>query len=309
MTTPPLAGRAAARLDAQRTIGWNGAAAVRPQTVPPAPVRLGQRLATKLGRPARWAHARVQGPTKVLLRVDEFPHYRALDDPSRYGTEQFERFHSILADAGVPYLIAALPTLVHEPLTPGTSDVTPLDDRQKAMLVRLAKERVMVALHGYDHRTRFPDSRRRSELSGLAPGLLRERLDRGESVITELGLPRPRVFVPPFNRFDRRQWHVLAERYDVVCGGPESVLEHGLWRTPSWRGEAVYLPAYAPLYGTAREVLNGLRREEPCGWVPVVLHWGWEADRDWTDLGHLANYLASRAADWDEFLDAVEASR
>jgi hypothetical protein len=71
----------------------------------------------------------------------------------------------------------------------------------------------------------------------------------------------------------------------------------------------VYLPAHAPLYGTARQVLDGLRRHEPAGWVPVVLHWGWEADRGWTDLEELATYLTARAVAWDEFLDAVQASR
>ena len=303
------AGGAPARVDAARTTRLNRLTTVRPQRVPPLPVRVGQRLAMKLGRPNRWAHDGAHGKPKVLLRVDEFPHYRALDDPSRYGTKQFDHFHSILADAGVPYLIAGLPTLVHRPLSPGTSDVTPLDDGQKAMLVRLASERVMVALHGYDHRTRIPSSRRRSEIGGLTPAELNERLNVGESVLTDLGLPRPRVFVPPFNRFDRRQWPLLAGRYDVVCGGPESVREHGLWRTPSWRGEAVYLPAYAPLYGTAGQVLDHLRREEPSGWVPVVLHWGWEADRGWADLERLADFLASRTVDWHVFLDAVEGSR
>jgi peptidoglycan/xylan/chitin deacetylase (PgdA/CDA1 family) len=273
-------------------------------------VRLGQRVAGKLGRPARWVHDHVEGPSKVLVRVDEFPHYRALDDPERYGTAQFQRFHSILADAGVPYLIAALPALVHEPLTPATSEVTPLDDRQKAVLVQLASERVTVGLHGYDHRTLFASSRRHSEISGLPPARLEERLDRGEAVLTELGLPRPRVFVPPFNRFDRQQWPTLARRYDVICGGPESVREHGLWRTPSWRDGAVYLPAYAPLYGTARQVLAELRRrDQPGGWVPVVLHWGWEVDRGWTDLVRLADHLASCAVGWDDFLGAVETSR
>lgn len=245
----------------------------------------------------------------MLVRVDEFPHYRALDDPRQYGTEQFERFHTILADSGVPYLIAGLPTLAHEPLTPSDTPVTPLDDGQRAMLVRLASERVMVGLHGYDHRTRWADPRRRSEVAGLKTSALLQRLALGESVFADLGLPRPRVFVPPFNRFDRSQWEVLAARYDVVCGGPESIREHGLWRTPSWRGEAVYLPAYAPLYGTARQVLDELRRQEPGGWVPIVLHWGWEADRGWTDLEELAGYLAPLAVAWDEFLDAVGASR
>lgn len=308
ITSCPANGKAA-RSDAQRTAALNGLRRARPQHVRAAPLRFGQRVATKVGLRPHWSHHGVSGRPKVLIRVDEFPHYRALDDPLRYGTDQFERFHAILAAAGVPYLIAGLPALVHEPLTPGTSDAEPLDEWQKAMLVRLAREGVTVALHGFDHRTRFADPRRHSEIAGLPEISLVERLERGESVIRDLGLPRPRVFVPPYNRFDRHQWQVLAARYDVICGGPESIREHGLWRSPAWRGEAVYLPVYTPLYGTARQVLDELRRQELGGWVPVVLHWGWEADRGWADLERLATYLASRAVGWSEFFDAVEASR
>ena len=35
----------------------------------------------------------------MLLRVDEFPHARVLDEP-RYGLDAFERFHAVLAEAG-----------------------------------------------------------------------------------------------------------------------------------------------------------------------------------------------------------------
>src|SRR5436190_446302 len=90
---------AAAQRDALRTARLNGLTAARPQKVPPAPLRLGRRVVTKLGSAPRWSHDGITGRSKVLVRVDEFPHYRALDDPSRYGTEQFERFHAILADA------------------------------------------------------------------------------------------------------------------------------------------------------------------------------------------------------------------
>lgn len=301
--------RGAARRDTDRTARLNGIPAAAPQGVPSAPVRLVQRVAMKLGRPARWVHADVTGPSRVLVRVDEFPHYRSADDPARYGTERFRRFHAILAGAGVPYLIAALPTVARDPLTPGLGDARPMDDQQAGLLARLPGEGVTVALHGYDHRTRYRDPRRHSELMGLDVTDLNERLDRGESILTGLGLPRPRVFVPPFNRFGSNQWATLAQRYDVVGGGLETVLEHGIWRTPSWRGDAVYLPVYSPLYGTARDVLRALDREETPGWVPVVLHWGWEADRGWRDLERLAARLATRAVAWGDFLNAVEASQ
>ena len=84
---------------------------------------------------------------------------------------------------------------------------------------------------------------------------------------------------------------MLARRFAVVCGGPESVGLLGFQRTPLWRGEAVYLPSYQPLYGHAREqVLPAAQRliERNIGvWAPIVLHWGWEADEDWLALERL----------------------
>jgi hypothetical protein len=125
-------------------------------------------------------------------------------------------------------------------------------------------------------------------------------------------LPAPEVFVAPYNRFDASQLEVLARRFKVVCGGPESIGSLGFHRTPQWRGETVYLPSYAPLYGHAAEVLAALEEgeEQLAGlWTPVVLHWGWEAEAGWRELERLAARMVGLAASWREFLDAVERSR
>ena len=252
------------------------------------------------------------GTPRVLLRVDEFPHFRALDEPSRYGTDAFSRFHAILAERGVPYLLAALPTLAADPLDPNGIAGRPLDEREAATLAQVANDGVALGLHGFDHRTRHPRASRHSELSGLSPAALRERLVRGEAIFKAYGIALGEVFVAPFNRFDARQYPVLAERYKVVCGGPETVRQVGYTRTPVWRGEAVYMPAYPPLYGTAAEVAQALRELERRGWsiwVPVVLHWGWEADRRYDDLRKLADILSTCAVEWDVFLRAADASR
>jgi peptidoglycan/xylan/chitin deacetylase (PgdA/CDA1 family) len=293
---------------------------------PPLAVRALQRVAMKaglIGYSRHCAHvldstrrsllgAAAAGAPRFLVRVDEFPHYRALDQPGRYGTERFARFHELMAAHGVPYLIAALPALAASPLNPAAGGGRPLDAGETAMLARLPADGVTLALHGFDHRTRRRHPSRHSEISGLGPSALRARLDAGEAVLAALGAPRPRVFVPPFNRFDAEQYPLLAKRYDVVCGGPETVRSLGFARTPQWRGEAVYLPAYPPLYGLAATVLPGARRlidERRALWVPVVLHWGPEADRGFEDLRRLAELLAPHAARWDDFLAAVEASR
>lgn len=293
---------------------------------PIRPMRLLQRAAMKAGLltyqrsvAARLHAARqsvlgaaAEGPPRFLVRVDEFPHYRAHDDPRRYGTEAFMSFHELMTASGVPYLIAALPTLAAKPLDPDATGGRRLDDEEARTLATLAASRVTVALHGYNHRTRHRDPRRRSELAGLEDSALHARLDAGEAVLQRVGVPRPRVFVAPFNRFDPGQYDVLAERYDVICGGPETVPVLGFQPTPIWRGDAVYLPAYPPLYGTAAEVRPAARSlidGRRALWVPVVLHWGGEAERGLADARALADLLSPYAASWEDFLSAVDASR
>ncbi len=299
-------------------------AAARVREVPLRPLRLAQQVGYKLGRlgferqvvaplvAARRSvlDGRASGPPRFLVRVDEFPHYRAWDDPQRFGSGRFERFHEIMSAAGVPYLLAVLPRVSHEPLAP-VGDSRPLDAGETAMLARLAGEHVTFALHGLTHRTRFASPRRHSELCGLSAEATAELLDTGLAELTRVGLSTE-VFVPPYNRFDASQFASLAQRFQVVCGGPESIGKMGFQRTPQWRGESVYLPSYAPFYGHAVEVLTAVEHaiEARWGlWVPIVLHWGWEADAGWADLEQLASVLAPYAAAWEDFSAAVESSR
>jgi peptidoglycan/xylan/chitin deacetylase (PgdA/CDA1 family) len=299
------------------------ARAVRARRVPPRPIRLLDRLATKAGLrgyerdcvepflAARRAVLgdRAPGPPRVLIRVDEFPHVLAFDQPERWGTEAFRRFHEAMA--GVDYLIGALPRLSHRPYDPDTSLGRALDDAERDTLRRLHAEGIEVAVHGLDHRSRDARPRRYSELLGLTPPELDARLDAADAVLAELGI-RPRVFVPPFNRFSRSQYALLARRYEVVCGGPESIVEIGFHRTPLWRDQAIFMPAYPPLYGRAREVRPAIERlieREAALWVPVVLHWEWERGDDFGELARLVERVGPFATPWRELLDAADLHR
>lgn len=300
--------------------------AVRPHPVAPAPWRLAQDVARKLGRldheravdaPLTAARRAVLGdgaaaPPRFLVRVDEFPHYQAWDDPDRYGSAGFERFHATLQAAGVPYLVAALPRVSRAPLDPSGSESRALTDEEAAVLRRAASSAgVAIALHGRDHRTRFASPRRHSELCGLDEPATAALLDEALAELDRHGV-YPDVFVAPYNRFDAGQWPALATRFPIVCGGPESIRRIGFQRTPLWRDDAVYLPAYAPYYGHARDVLPAAERaiERQTGlWTPLVLHWGWEADAGWGELEALCERIAPHAADWTDFRAAVERSR
>lgn len=298
---------------------------VRARPVPSLTVRVLQRLAMKAGRltyesacvdPLMAARSavlgdRAQGPPRLLIRVDEFPHYRALDGSTRHSAMQFDRFHSIMARAGVPYLLATLPRLAWAPLDPHASGGRALTGPERRILRRLAAEGVSFGLHGLDHRTRHRRAQRRSELAGLDEPALEALLGPGEAALAELEI-RPRVFIAPYNRFDASQYPQLGRRFAVVCGGPESVMKLGFHVTPSWRAGAVYLPSYPPCYGTARQLGAAVERLIARGaalWVPLVLHWAAEADDGWTGLRRLAQRIAAYARPWDEFLQVVEESR
>lgn len=251
------------------------------------------------------------GPPRFLVRVDEFPHFEAWDDPERFGTERYECFHEVMLAAGLPYLVAVLPLVSREPLAPAGRESRALDDGELDMLRRIASERVSFGLHGLDHRTRFESPHHHSELCGLGQAETEELLDRALGELAPHGI-RPDVFVPPYNRFDAGQFQALAHRFGVVCGGPESIGTMGFHGTPQWRGESVYLPSYLPVYGRAAEVLPAARRaieQEAKLWVPIVLHWGWEMGDDWEALRRLAELIAPYAASWEEFQQAIERSR
>jgi peptidoglycan/xylan/chitin deacetylase (PgdA/CDA1 family) len=300
--------------------------AVRARPLPPAPLRFAQDVERKLGRldhdravdaPLVAARRAVLGeraaaPPRFLVRVDEFPHYQAWDDPERFGAAGFARFHEILQAAGVPYLVAALPRVSRAPLDPTATESRPLTDEEAALLRHAAGSAgVAIALHGRDHRTRFASPRRHSELCGLDEAATAALLDEALAELDRHGI-YPDVFVAPYNRFDAAQWPALAARFPIVCGGPESIRRIGFQRTPVWRQDAVYLPAYDPYYGHARAVLPAAERaiEAQTGlWTPLVLHWGWESDAGWHELEALCRRIAPYAAEWTDFRAAVERSR
>lgn len=251
------------------------------------------------------------GPPRVLVRVDEFPHARAHDPNGKFGTEAFRRFHAVLAEAGIPYLLAITPHVSRDYLDPEVEERRPLDPGEIETMNALPADRVVFGLHGADHRTRHAHPRQHSEFCGLSSDEAAARIDGARAIFDGLGLPTP-VFVPPFNRFDAGQYPLLADRFEVVCGGPESVRLLGWQPTPVWQGEAVYLPSYAPLYGTSAEAASGVRAlidQQANLWAPVTLHWGWELEDDFASLRHLCDLLQGVAADWTDFLAAVAATR
>ncbi len=295
-----------------------------PSRVPSLATRSAQRLAMKLGRldwerawldPLITARGKVlgegaSGPPRFLVRVDEFPYYSAFDQPDQRDIEMSRSFHQVMASNGVPHLMSIVPQLTHMPLVAGSSGGRPLGDVEIELIDQMRRDHVTFAQHGTTHRTRFESPRRRSEFCGLAPGQVGQILEDGRRRLAEVGV-HTRVFVPPFNRFDAKHYAVLADRFEVVCGGPESVPLMGFHGGPLWRDGAVYLPCYAPLYANAQTILPMVERLidlAPGTWIPIVLHTSWEQEDEFRSLERLARRIAPFAENWDDFLSAVSAS-
>lgn len=298
--------------------------ALRTRRIPTPPERILQRLRMKAGQlsyrdswlsPLQAARRQAlggaaDGGPRFLVRVDEFPYYSGLDNP-KYGLQASKRFHAVMAEEGVPHLMSVVPQWTHEPLKPTGSGGRPLDDEDHALLEQMRQDGVTFAQHGHTHRTRFRNPRRHSELCGLDATGLTELLERGRAELAEAGV-HTRILVPPFNRFDAAQWPVLEQLYDVITGGPESVMLMGFHGGPQWRGSAIYLPCYAPLYSSAEDILPAVEEmiaSEVGGWIPIVLHMGWEIDDHYTALRRLATRIAPHTASWEDLLTAADASR
>jgi hypothetical protein len=297
----------------------------RPRRVPRAELRIAQRLAMKAGlldfdsgflSSVRRARRAVLGsiagaPPRFLIRVDEFPDSRALDDAPQRWRAATKAFHETLSAAGVPYLMAIVPQYTHDPLDPTSTGGRSLDDEDRALIEQMAREGVVFAQHGTTHRTRNRSPRRRSELCGLDVQQTEALITDGREKLAQVGV-FPRIFVPPFNRFDAWQFACLARHFDVVGGGPESVPLLGFQGGPIWRGDAVFLPCYAPLFARASElppVIDRLVAIAVGTWVPIVLHVSWEnADNGFRSLAVLARKVARYAASWDDFMQAVDAT-
>ncbi len=248
---------------------------------------------------------------RFLLRVDEFPCAAESYDPERYGLETFRRFHELLSGAdGLPYLLAVVPELAEDYFEPTALGGRDLSGDEVAVLHAVQERGVVLGQHGTTHRTMDRNPRRHSEFRGLSPVELASVLDRGRKKLADHGI-RPRVFVPPFNRFDERHWGVLADRFDVVTGGPESIAVVGMQPGPVWLEGTVYLPCYPPLYGRAAAMIPVIERiieSQPGTWVPLVIHVAWERDDDFRELERLGELLRPYAASWEELLAAADRS-
>ena len=165
----------------------------------------------------------------------------------------------------------------------------PLADAEVDVLVEARRRGAVFALHAPE-----------AELAGRSADALAAALDAREAQLGERAAIRPEVLVAD-GRVRWRHWPALAERYAVVCAGAHAVRDMGYHHTPLFRGEAVWMPVYAPFHGTVEQLAEAaaaLGDEAAGAWVPAAVDGP-------GDLGALAPWATS----WEAFLEAVRLSR
>ena len=130
------------------------------------------------------------GAPRFLVRVDEFPSATRFYDSVRGEADATRRFHEAMLAAGVPYLMAVLPSPASDPLNPHATGTRALTAEELELLSRLAADGVAFAQHGTTHRTRQKSPRRRSELVGLTAAELGSLLNRGREILERHGIRR-----------------------------------------------------------------------------------------------------------------------
>lgn len=245
-----------------------------------------------LSRAGGWADGSCP---RFLLRVDDFPRWDR-------GPEGFRRFHNILHDAGIPYLLGLIPRPAEDPGDPWGRSTRGWTDEETAVLSEVSGD-VEIALHGWTHR-RSPGTVP-AEIVGRPPEELEKNLTEGLAVLNAAGFST-RAYIPPFNAVDRPALAILARRFNLVFGGPESVRWLGCLPGPCRLEDIWYLPSYVPAYGRAIEVARFVRaiqtRPVPL-LIPITLHWAWEEADRFEGLRRLAAALAGsavRASAWLE---------
>lgn len=234
-----------------------------------------------LNRAGRWP----EGPRpRFLLRVDDFPRWDR-------DLEGFRRFHRILREAGIRYLLGVIPHPAEDPGDPRGRAARAWRDEEAALLADIAPD-VEIALHGWTHRRR--EAAVPAEIVGRAAGEMEAEVMEGLAVLKAAGFS-PRAYIPPFNAVDRPALAILARRFDLICGGPESVRWLGCLPGPCKVEGAWFLPSYPPAYGRASGIapfVATVRIRPVPLLIPLTLHWAWEEADRFEAVRRLAEVLA-----------------
>lgn len=235
-----------------------------------------------------------KGEPTFLVRVDDFPRW----DKS---SEEFLRFHRILSENEIPYVLGVTPYPSKDPLNPKSKNYCEIGKADLDIIKQFSSPLFEVAMHGFSHQT--TNAFRPTEIAGVEKAELEKKIRKGLEKLRSENL-RIDVFIPPFNTFDFSSFEVLEKYFKVICGGPNSVLYVGVRISPSYINRTLYVPSYYPAYGTAAEIMafvEKVKKIKDYAVVPLTLHWAWEAKNGFRHVEKLCQALQGHTVSWRSF--------
>lgn len=224
------------------------------------------------------------------MRVDDFPRVNM-------NLKDFKRFDSIMKKFGIPYLLGVTPNLCMDPLNPKSTEFRKLTEEEIKTLRNLKD--VELAMHGVTHQTRDYGYFKRilgyhSEFEGLDRRAATYKLNMGFKLFKEYKLKKPRVFIPPFNRFDEKNLNVFRKHFKFVTGGP------GTRKSIKKKDGGWFILSDGFRYGHSYDIFLEPDDVESDEYCCIGLHWGWETGGDFFALKKLLLELEGKVASWSE---------
>lgn len=214
----------------------------------------------------------------ILLRIDDFPGTKP-QEFDRHNLESFKRFHAVLAERDIEYLLGVIP--LHS------------TDEQLDWLA--GRKYIVPAMHGVNHDERFQNEFGHWLTDIGVYSALAVAKDILERILGPID-----VYIPPHNAVDLRTCLALRRLgFSSVAAGPETSPEAlGPTGWISTSGLKALYSDYPKEYGRSDELITrgSVEHLRHVSSLPVdvylTLHWTWEHNLG-RDYGDLKSYLDS----------------
>jgi hypothetical protein len=242
---------------------------------------------------------RVKKPVCVI-RVDDFPRWDLQ-------FSDYEKFHNILRNNKIPYLLGVTPHAALHPLEVDCTEFLNLEKDEIEFLKAAKQQSVTIAFHGYNHKT---NGEARSEFDSIDQRAIEQKIENGLRYLKEnIGVTTD-IMIPPFNHFGRWTIPILGKYFRIICGGPETLPILGLAQSPSLlEDNIVYIPSYRPLYGRTAYINRFLKKfikKQKYAFLPITIHWAWEENEGYKDLQEFCSLIQNfDVISWDNLKDIL----
>ena len=214
----------------------------------------------------KWSRTKLpSNENKFLIRIDDFPHWET-------GVEKFEKFISIFSERNIPVILGVTPLLSKDIHNPFNKQFHIVNEKEINLIKKF--QNIEIAMHGLTHQTtRF---KKTSEFVGLSEEETRSRIEKGLEILKEFNI-NPICFIPPYNRIDISNYMVIKNFFSIICGGIDTAKYVGLWITPIFLENTLYIPSYPPLSGKIIDILEYIKHLNVKGVIlPLTIHWAQE---------------------------------